>query len=268
MATLDEYIDQLLAEMQIPEPAQKVVRNILDEPIPETVKRRLLKPLFPKKYRPPRPPLTWKDRESKVILEQFDPLPPQKVIRTVQDYQQEILGVFEKEQRHELVFYRTPWVIGSFLRDWQMDIPEGHPSGVDVRAFLQEVEPQIHDKLEEEILALNGIMFQLALNVQLRKDNPDGSEEYTNPVLRHKQEALLQASEINEDLNKAIPHLLELLEKWTQRGSGWVVDRVQTLWLDIARYQPLRGGSYILLPAAVRPKKAVINVKNRDDHCL
>ena len=239
MATMDEYIDQLLAEMQMPEPAQKVVRNILDEPIPETVKRRLLKPLFPKKYRPPRPPPTWKDQGSKVILDQFDPLPPPQVIRTVQDYQQEILEVFEEEQIHELVFYRMPWVIGSFLRVWQMDIPEGHPSGVDVRAFLQEVEPRIHDKLEEEILALNGIKFKLALKVQLRKDNPDGSEEYTDPVLRHKQEALLQAllqaSEINEDLNKAIPHLLELLEKWTQGGSWWVVHRVQTLWLDIAR---------------------------------
>ena len=149
-----------------------------------------------------------------------------------------------------------------------MDIPEGHPSGVDVRAFMQEVEPRIHDKLEEEILALKGIKFQLALKVQLRNDNPDGSEEYTDPVLRHKQEVLFQASEINEDLNKAIPHLLELLEKWTQRGSGWVVVRVQTLWLDIARYQLLRGGSYIPLPAAVRSKKAVINVRNKDDNCL
>ena len=55
--------------------------------------------------------------------------------------------------------------------------------------------------------------------VQLRKDNADGSEEYTDPVLRHRQEALPQDSEINEDLNKAIPHHLELLENWTQRGS-------------------------------------------------
>ena len=149
-----------------------------------------------------------------------------------------------------------------------MDIPESHLSGVDVRAFMQEVEPRIHDKLEEEIFALNGVKFQLALKVQIRKDNPDGSEEYTVTVLRHKQEALLQASKINEDLNRAIPHLLELLEKWTQRGSGWVVDRVQNLWLDITRYQPPRGGSYIPLPAAVRSTKAVINVKNRDDHCL
>ena len=89
-----------------------------------------------------------------------------------------------------------------------MDISEGHPSGVDVRAFMQEVRLQIHKKLTEEILALKGIKFQLALKVKLRKDNQDVSEEYTEPVLRHKQ-----ASEIKKALDRAIPHLLELLEK-------------------------------------------------------
>ena len=144
-----------------------------------------------------------------------------------------------------------------------MDIPEGYPSGVDERAFMQEVEPRLHDKLEEEILALNGIKFQLALKVQLRKDNPDGSEEYTDPVLRHKQEAHLQASEINENLNKAIPTSWSCLK--SGRREGRVGGRQSA---DIARYQPLRGGSYIPLPEAERSKKAVINMKNRDEHCL
>ena len=122
-----------------------------------------------------------------------------------------------------------------------MDVPQGHSHGIDPRAFLKEVRPQIKKKLIKELLDLGGIKFQLALKVQLQKESPDGTEEFTDPVLHHKQEALLQASEIKEALDKAIPHLLELLEKWTQRGSGWVVDRVQTLWLDIIRYQPLRG---------------------------
>ena len=87
-------------------------------------------------------------------------------------------------------------------------------------------------------------------------------------MFRQKQEVILQPSEINGALDKAIPHIMELLKKWTQRGSGWVVDQVECLWLDIARYQPLRGGAYIPLPAAVRNKKAVINVKNKDDHYL
>jgi len=40
------------------------------------------------------------------------------------------------------------------------------------------------------------------------------------------------------------------------------------MWLDIAKYEPLKGGSYIPLPKEVTNKKAVINVKNKDDNCL
>ena len=43
---------------------------------------------------------------------------------------------------------------------------------------------------------------------------------------------------------------------------------METLWLDVDRYQSLRGGSYILVPVALRNKKEVVNVKNKDDHCL
>ena len=57
---------------------------------------------------------------------------------------------------------------------------------------------------------------------------------------------------------------------WSCSKSGHREGRSRwsTLWLDIARYQPLRGGSYISLPAAVQHKKAVINVKKKGDHCL
>ena len=90
------------------------------------------------------------------------------------------------------------------------------------------------------------------LKVVLRIDKPDGME-YTEPVFRHRQKDALQASEIDEALD--FPTILESLEKWTQRGSGWVVDRISTLWLNIARYQPLRGGSYFQLPAILQNKK-------------
>ncbi|KAK3748543.1 hypothetical protein QZH41_001377 [Actinostola sp. cb2023] len=242
----------------------RVVKNILDEPIPEAVKKESLKPLLPGKPRPiPKP-----RKKRKAILEEFDPVSPQKV-RTIQDYQRDVLEAFApQKQDRKLVFHQTPWVIGKFLRGWQMDVPQGHRLGSDPKAFLEGVRLQIREKLIEELRDLGGVKFQLALKIKLSKPAADGSEEYTNPVLRHKQVALLQAGEIGEALDKAIPHILEVLEKWTQKGSGWMVDQVETLWLDIARYQPLRGGSYIILPAEVRNKKAVINVKNKDDHCL
>ena len=268
MVTMDEYIEQLLAEM--PESTlHDVVKNILDEPIPEAVKGRLLKPLQPRKYRPSPPPRKAKERKRKAIEEEFDPIPRHKVLRSVKDYQDEIQGLFAENKTDELTFRQTGWTLGNFLRGWQLDVPRGHPQGADPRAFLESTESQIRRKLEEELRALGGgLKFQLALKVDLVKVNPDGSEEYTDPVLRHKQETVLQKSEITAALRQAFPRVLETLEKWTQRGSGWAVVQVHTLWLDIARYQPLRGGSYIPLPKKLQDKKAVVNAKNGDDHCL
>ena len=227
---MDKYLSQLLTEM--PESTlHDVTQNIMDEPIPEEGKRRLLKLLLPRKSWPspaPHPSTKATERKRKAIVREFDPNFPSKALRTTADYQQEILNLTDK-----LSFRQTPFAIGSFLRGWQMDVSKGHPLGTDPKAFLKGLRPQIYDKLEEEIRAL-GIKFQLALKVQLGKTGPDDTEKYTDPVFRHKQEAIIQPSEIDVALDKAIPHILELLEKWTQRGSGWVIDQVENLWLEVS----------------------------------
>ena len=38
--------------------------------------------------------------------------------------------------------------------------------------------------------------------------------------------------------------------------------------MNVTRYQPLRGGTYLPLPANLAKKKAIINVQNRDNKCL
>ena len=94
MVTMDEYIEPVLAEMQIQEPPQGAIKRILDEPIPEAVKKHLLNPLLSKKYRPSAPPQKRKERKRKAILE-IDPN-PQK-IRSVRKYQKELLGLFKAD---------------------------------------------------------------------------------------------------------------------------------------------------------------------------
>ncbi len=179
---MDAYIEQILAEMP-DSTLHDVVRNILDEPIPEVVKGCLLKPLQPRKYRPSPAPRRKKAAKRKAVEEEFDPIPHHKVLRSVKDYQDEILGLLGEVETDNPVFRQTPWVIGNFLRGWQMDVPEQHQHGADPRAFLEHMEPQIEAKLGEELKALDGgVKFQLALKVQLQKDSPDGSEEYTDPV--------------------------------------------------------------------------------------
>ena len=80
---MDEYIEQLLAEMPDNQSTlHDVVKNILDEPISDSVKARLLKPLQPGKYRPSPPPRKAKERKRKALEEEFDPIPRHKSLRS------------------------------------------------------------------------------------------------------------------------------------------------------------------------------------------
>jgi len=54
---------------------------------------------------------------------------------------------------------------------------------------------------------------------------------------------------------------------WSERGSGWVVDEILEAIINVAQYQPLKGGSYMSLPEKLK-KKAVLNIQNRDNQCL
>ena len=47
-----------------------------------------------------------------------------------------------------------------------------------------------------------------------------------------------------------------------------MIDKCNTLFLNIAKYEPLKGSSYIPLPEVLAHKKAIINVKNQDQECL
>ena len=54
------------------------------------------------------------------------------------------------------------------------------------------------------------------------------------------------------------------IENWVQRGSGWVIDGPENVYLDFAKYVPNKGGGYVPLPTRLRNKQAIINIKNKD----
>ena len=127
-----------------------------------------------------------------------------------------------------------------------MDVLNGNYLESDPRIFLNNIRPQFFSKLEEELKKLNGLKFQLALKVLLSKVSNEKENIYTysEPIFRHKQEVLLQVNEIEGSLDIAFPKILEQLKSYMAEGSNWNFDRIQLLWLDIAKYEPLKGGSY------------------------
>ena len=47
-----------------------------------------------------------------------------------------------------------------------------------------------------------------------------------------------------------------------------MIDEILEAYINVAQYQPLRGGSYMDLPKKLKSKKAILNIQNRDNQCL
>ena len=76
---------------------QRKINTLLEEPIPEGVNKKLKAPLKPSKPIPIPPPRNRnrnRNRKQETLLKIFDPIPPNKV-KTVTDYQNEILDLYE-----------------------------------------------------------------------------------------------------------------------------------------------------------------------------
>ena len=70
-------------------------------------------------------------------------------------------------------------------------------------------------------------------------------------------------------LNGSFEEILNKLDIWINEGSGWIIDKIEGLYINVANYEPLLGGSYIPLPKVLNNSmKGLINLKNKDHKCL
>ena len=63
--------------------------------------------------------------------------------------------------------------------------------------------------------------------------------------------------------------MLYRIDAWINRGFGWIIELIESQYINISTYRPLVGGSYIDLPIELKhPKKGLINIKNIDQKCF
>ena len=148
-----------------------------------------------------------------------------------------------------------------YLRSW---VIEGRENERDLIRFFETFKPKIEQKLREELQEMTNIKYQICVKVKMKKN-----DENSHPYFHSKQNTILNISNIPSSISQSQQKIQETLEKWTQNGSGWIVQRVEEMYINVAKYNPFRGGSYIPTPKYYSNKKAIINVQNKkDDDCL
>merc|ERR1711954_67556 len=104
---------------------------------------------------------------------------------------------------------------------------------------------------------------------KLVKSNKEGEEEeYTEVYFHSKNRRLLSIEEFEENYEEAFDTINGKLGDYMGESSGWMMDSIKAVNLNIARYNPIRGSSYIPTPVGLASKKALVNVQNEDQSSL
>ena len=68
-----------------------------------------------------------------------------------------------------------------------------------------------------------------------------------------------------EDIRQSLDHKMS---DFQEQGSGWSLQSILHLTVNINKYNPMRVGSYIPLPKEIQKRMGCINVKNKDNQCF
>ena len=182
------------------------------------------------------------------------------------------------EESQGLIAPIRPTIMGEFeiarnscdqwLRMWKMQVTKNNK---DLFKFFQKTETSLINVCTNEVEALKSVKIQFSLLVKFHMKR-DGKKEEMEHYFNRMQPAILNEHNIDTLsplLNQFIHEVKGEIEAWSERGSGWIMDKILKAFINVARYQPMRGGSFMELPVKLKNKKAVLNIQNRrDNECL
>ena len=134
--------------------------------------------------------------------------------------------------------------------------------------------PLTESHLEDLIKTMKGFKFIEVLEVTFEKDTIDSKTGkhvsiYKTAFFNGKAKIVTKVDDIEPKLNISRQEILNTIDKWVSEGSGWVIDKIDSHYINVTLYKPLNGSSYIELPTELRnQKKGLINIKNKDLECF
>ena len=130
--------------------------------------------------------------------------------------------------------------------------------------FINDMKYNAKKSLTREIIKRRGIraQFTLLANFYLSSDEEKKlSEKNFNSACN----VLVNTTDVKEQIESLPNDLKVQISEFQSKQSGWVFHSIKFLEINIYKYNPLKGSSYIELPKFIQNKKACLNVKNKDE---
>ena len=174
----------------------------------------------------------------------------------------------------ELPFYdqlgiiKTDQAFSGYARSYNVEIVEKKDSIVQLETSKSSIKDLFNDLLNET----KGFKYQITVKVLLKKYKPLNEEIEFTPVYFNSSTKTI----INHKykLDQSFQEILYRIDAWINKGSGWIIDSIESQYINISTHRPLAGSSngsrkYIDLPIGLKhSRKGLINIKNNDQKCF
>ena len=133
---------------------------------------------------------------------------------------------------------------------------------------LQNTRKAVEYHILKPLVSMKGINFIETLKITFSKMTGDDIID-KKAYFNSKPQTIINNLDIAESLQSSKQHILNFVAQWVSEGSGWTIKSVDNHYLNIVKYQPMQGSSYIQLPQELRNSAlGLINLKNEDDECF
>ena len=279
-------------------------KSLLDSPVPDSkikffpsgnkLKSKIIKllpePLQPTKYVPPVSPSEEKPVPLPRILSKRPPVREEptypkpidkKVKRLIEEikpyYKREAIVAFDKILRYKkslrVEITEKRQALKRRAKSFEVAIIEKVVPAYQFYYTTPDVEKELESLLSRE----GGKKVQVTLHITFKKKKfrygNDGELEevfeYKDAYFNSNAFTILNREDIIATLDNAAEEINNKIAVWLSEGSGWIIVEIKSHYVNIVKYQPLRGNSYLQLPVELRnSKKGLINLKNEDDKCF
>src|SRR6266581_953313 len=145
----------------------------------------------------------------------------------------------------------------------------GRPKGCKNKIKLLNIHDTKFHKVEnpdtKRMIKTDNVTFKASMEIEFIKNDGEVKNTFTfTPKLM----TINSKYEISNARHVMNAHINGMIDRYTNQGSGWVINRIIRHFISVNRYMPLAAKSYIKLPPKIQNKKETINIQNKENKCF
>ena len=113
----------------------------------------------------------------------------------------------------------------------------------DLIVQLEAIRSSIKDLFNDLLNKTRGFRYQITVKVLLKKYKPNGEIEFTPVYFNSSIKTVINR---RYKLDKSFQETLYRIDAWINRGSGRIIELIESQYINISTYRPLAGSSFIV----------------------